>query len=72
MWLGFRVAAAVVQAGSCSSDLTLAWKLPYAMGVALKSKKKKKQSAKVAKELRKNRNKGSLRKVMTGAGAKSH
>ena len=25
--------------GSCSSDLTLAWELPYAMSVALKRKK---------------------------------
>ena len=40
MWLGFRVAVAVVQASSCSSDLNLAWELPCAMGVALKKKKK--------------------------------
>ena len=41
--LGSGVAVAVVQAGSCSSDSTSAWELPYAAGVALKSKKKKKK-----------------------------
>ena len=30
--LGSGVAVAVVSAGSCSSDLTLAWGLPYATG----------------------------------------
>ena len=39
-WLGSGVAVAVVQAGSCSSDLT--GKLHIAVGVALKSKNKEK------------------------------
>ena len=30
---------AIAQDGSCSSDLTLAWELPYAASVALKRKK---------------------------------
>ena len=34
--LGYSVAVAVVQAGSCSSDSFLAWELPYASGTALK------------------------------------
>ena len=34
MWLGFIVAVAAVQAGSCSSDS--AWDLPYAAEAALK------------------------------------
>ena len=35
------VAVAVVQAGSCSSVLTLAWELPYAAGAAIKKKKER-------------------------------
>ena len=35
---------AVAWAGSYSSDSTPAWELPYAMGTALKGKKKKKKS----------------------------
>ena len=42
MWLGFCVAVAVVWAGSCSSNLTLAREPPDAAGAALKKKKKKK------------------------------
>ena len=42
MRLRSRVAVAVASAGSCSSDAPLAWELPYAAGVALKLKKKKK------------------------------
>ena len=38
MWLGSSLAVAV--AGSCSSISTLAWELPYALGVVLKGKKK--------------------------------
>ena len=41
--LGFQVAVAVAQASSYSSDWTLAWEPPYAMGVALKKKTKKKK-----------------------------
>ena len=41
-WLGIPLAVAVMQASSCSSDHPLAWELPYSMGVALKSKEKKK------------------------------
>ena len=36
MGLGSGVAAAVALASGCSSDLTLAWEFPYAVGVALK------------------------------------
>ena len=35
-WLGSCITVAVVQAGSCSSNATLVWELPSAMGVALK------------------------------------
>ena len=38
---GSQVAMAVVQAGSYSFDLILNWELPYAVGVALKKKRKK-------------------------------
>ena len=41
--LGSQVAVAVMQAGSCSSDLTPSWELPYATGVALEKRKKKKE-----------------------------
>ena len=37
--------------GSCSSDLTLAWELPYAVGVALKSKTNKQTKILFGKEL---------------------
>ena len=33
---------AEIQASSCSSNMILAWELPYATGAALKKKKKKK------------------------------
>ena len=39
--LGSHIAVAVVQAGGYSSDSTLAWEPPYALGAALKSKKQK-------------------------------
>ena len=39
MWLESGVAVAVVYTGGCSSDSTLAWELPYAVGTALKKKK---------------------------------
>ena len=42
MWLESGVIVAVVLASSCSSDLTLAWKLPYVTGVALKRQRQKK------------------------------
>ena len=48
-WLGSSVAVAVAQTGSCGSNSTpgpLAWELPYAMGTALKSEKKKKPQLK--------------------------
>ena len=32
----------LAQAGSCSSDSTLAWEVPYSLVVALKREKKKK------------------------------
>ena len=38
-WIG--VSVVVAQAGSCNSDLTLAWEFPYATGVALKRQQKK-------------------------------
>ena len=41
MRLGSGVAAAVVQAGSYSPIKLLAWESAYAVGAALKSKKKK-------------------------------
>ena len=41
MWLGFHVAVAVAQVGSCSSDIRpLAWDPPYVEDVALKKAKK--------------------------------
>ena len=45
MQLGTAMAVAVVQEGSCSSNVTLAWELPYATVVAVnrRSKKKKKK-----------------------------
>ena len=43
---GLDPALAVMKAGSCSSDLTLAWEFPYVVGAALKKKKKKKQKKK--------------------------
>ena len=39
MWLESRTAVAVVWAGSYSSNVTVAWELLYAVGVALKQKK---------------------------------
>ena len=36
-----HVAVAVGLAGSCGSDVTLAWELPYTVGAALKRQKKK-------------------------------
>ena len=42
MQLGSSIAVAVVQASSCSSNLTPSLELPYATKVALKKKKKKK------------------------------
>ena len=47
MQLGTAMAVAVVQEGSCSSNVTLAWELPYATVVAVnrRSKKKKKKRA---------------------------
>ena len=41
IWLGSRTAVAVVWAGSCSSNSTPSWELPYAAAEALKRKKKK-------------------------------
>ena len=41
MQLRPNIAVAVVQAGSCSSDLTPAWEIPYATGAALTKEKKK-------------------------------
>ena len=38
MQLGSCIAVSVVQASSCSSDLTPSWEPPYAMGVVLKKK----------------------------------
>ena len=43
MWRGFCVAVAV--ADSCRSDSPLAWELPHAPGVALKSREKNQLSA---------------------------
>ena len=43
MRLGSDVAVAVANAGSYSSDWTLAWELPCAMSAAPKSKQKKKK-----------------------------
>ena len=40
------IAVAIVQAGSYSSYLTLAWELPYAVGVALKNTKQNKTKKK--------------------------
>ena len=37
------VAVAVVQAGSCSSNSSLAWELPHAVGAALKRKDGRKE-----------------------------
>ena len=47
MQLGTAMAVAVVQEGSCSSNVTLAWELPYATVVAVnrRSKKKKKKKS---------------------------
>ena len=42
MWLRSGMVVAVTYAGSCSSDSPLAWELPHAVGVALKSKEKEK------------------------------
>ena len=42
MQLRSGVAVAVVWAGSCSSNSPLAWELPYAIAVALKSKRQQK------------------------------
>ena len=41
MWLGSGISVAVVQASGYGSNSTPPWELPYAMGVALKRKKKK-------------------------------
>ena len=43
IWLGSGIAVAVVQAGSCSCDLTAAQEIPYASGSVLKRKKRKKK-----------------------------
>ena len=52
--LGSNIAVALAQATSYSSNWTLAWKLPYATGVALKEKKtKKKKKGKRKKEKKK-------------------
>ena len=51
--LGYGVAVAVVQAGGYSTIRPLAWKPPYATGVALKFKKKKKKKKTKRKEGRK-------------------
>ena len=40
--LGSAVAVSVAQAGSCSSNSTPTWNLPYAVGMALKRKNKQK------------------------------
>ena len=48
MWLGSLVAMAVMQAGSYSSDLTLAWDPPNAEGVAQKKKTNKKFLSKIS------------------------
>ena len=47
MWVGSgtAVAVAVAWAGGCSSDLALAWEVPYATGAALKKKKNEKEIA---------------------------
>ena len=51
MQLRSHVAVAVVQAGSCSSDLqTLAWELLYAANAAIKRKRKKKKKEEEAPE----------------------
>ena len=42
MWLGSHVAVAVEEAEGCSSNSTPSLEPPYAMGVALKNKKRKK------------------------------
>ena len=44
MQLGSHDAVVVAQAGSYSSNLTLAWEPPCAMGAALKRQKKKKSA----------------------------
>ena len=41
--LGSHIAVALAQAGSYSSDSTLAWEPPYAVGVALEKAEKKKK-----------------------------
>ena len=41
MWLRAGVAVTVVQASAAVLSRPLAWKLPYAAGVAIKKKKKK-------------------------------
>ena len=53
MWLGSgtAVAVAVAVAGSCSSDRPLAWEPTYAIGVALKRKKKRKKVSLVSSGL---------------------
>ena len=43
LWLRSGIAVAVVEAGSCSLIGPLAWEPPYAAGVALKWKEKKKK-----------------------------
>ena len=40
LWVECCAAVAVAVASSCSSDSTPAWELPYAVGMALKSKNK--------------------------------
>ena len=49
MLLRSGVAVAVVWAGSCSSDLTPAWELPYAVGATITERKKKKKKKKTKK-----------------------
>ena len=43
MRLGSLVTMTVVEASTCISDSTLAWELPYAVGAALKKKRRKKK-----------------------------
>ena len=49
---GVAMAVAVAVAGSCSSNLIVAWKLPYAMGAALKKKERRRTMAESAYVLR--------------------
>ena len=51
MQLGCCVAVALAQAGSYSSDLTLAWEPPHAVGVVLKKHKDRKNHHLILKDL---------------------